>query len=171
MKAIYTTLAVILMAMVSLNANAQKLGTYQGEVNAGIGFGTDEGGGTKFNIETVHGFRINQTFFAGLGAGFQYYSGDNGQAFMPIYLNGKAYLMDGPIVPFVSLDFGYGIGLSDMGGGLYVSPAAGASFELNNGKALTAALAFQCQKSSTDFGIIKIKGTLNAIALKVAYVW
>lgn len=98
---------------------------YQGDVSVGYGYGTGAISMNQYTVETVHGVRVNPYFFAGAGIGFHCYttgrsyrSGYNGVRYsepesyvVPIYANLKGYLptRGGMVVPFLSLDMGYGL--------------------------------------------------------------
>jgi len=66
---------VLLTLAISFGSFAQKL-KYQGELNVGHSFGVGalENTFDRFTIETVHGIRLNDYFFIGIGAGWHHYS-------------------------------------------------------------------------------------------------
>lgn len=61
---------VVLTLAITFSSFAQKL-KYQGELNVGhsFGVGVTENTFDRFTIETVHGVRLNDYFFIGIGAG------------------------------------------------------------------------------------------------------
>ena len=152
--------------LVFTNVNAQEY-KYQGEAGAGYSFGVGTWDINRFTLETIHGIRLNDNFFVGAGIGFQFYSQDGESATMiPIFANGKAYLSTGKIVPYLSLDLGYGFGMGDWKSldGAYVAPAVGLSFAISEKNRANLGLSYQSQKLSES----GVSISMNAIALKLA---
>jgi hypothetical protein len=152
------------LAFSSLNAQDSK---YQGEVGAGYSLGVGTWEINRFTLETIHGVRLSDNFFIGAGIGFHFYSQDGESATMiPIFANGKAYLSSGKVVPYLSLDLGYGVGAGDFEslGGLYLAPAAGLSFAISEKNRVNLGLSYQSQKISES----GVSISMNAIALKLA---
>lgn len=151
---------------------------YQGELNIGYGMdgtlkwdgeSTDGHYGRAF-IETVHGARITQYAFVGLGVGLQYALDDEywGTGFVPVFVALRGYYpVSEKFTPYVSLDLGHSIGVigtkdydgvEDLKGGFYAAYGVG----LNYGK-LNFGLGFQNQ--SMKFVGEKLK--VNSFYVKV----
>lgn len=127
---------------------------YQGELNFGYGLGgkVKDSDGDKADanfsrafIETVHGVRINEYAFAGLGVGFQYAYEDNnfngeGVGFIPLFLDLKGYYpVTDSFAPYVAIDLGYGLPVistendySELKGGFYASYGVGLNYRKLN---------------------------------------
>ena len=129
---------------------------YQGELNFGYGLGgkvkyDGEKADAKFSrafIETVHGVRITQYAFAGMGLGFQYaYDGKNavgvkedGVGMMPMFLDLKGYYpVTETFAPYVAIDLGYGLPIfgaendgEKLKGGFYASYGIGLNYKKLN---------------------------------------
>lgn len=132
---------------------------YQGELNFGYGLGgklkyKGESEDAKFSrafIETIHGVRVTQYAFAGMGVGFQYaYDSknlvafdDGGVGMIPIFLDLKGYYpVSEKFAPYVAIDLGYGlpvVGASDpddpdekLKGGFYASYGIGLNYKKLN---------------------------------------
>lgn len=124
---------------------------YQGELNFGYGLGGNvkvdgEKYDAKFSrafIETVHGMRINEYAFAGLGFGFQYaYDDENfnaeGIGMIPLFLDLKGYYpVTDSFAPYVAIDLGYGLPVigaddGDLKGGFYASYGIGLNYKKLN---------------------------------------
>ena len=161
---------VVLTLAISFSSFAQKL-KYQGELNVGhsFGVGMTENTFDRFTIETVHGVRLNDYFFIGIGAGWHHYS-DVLDYFsvIPIYANAKGYFKLGKINPYVSFDIGIGIpmGEDDNGkAGLYISPGIGAGIHVTRWNTLSLLVAYQSQKFPVNSSAI----SMDAIAVKLAF--
>lgn len=115
---------------------------YQGQLGAGYAVDVGANGVNHLNFETVHGVRVNPYFFGGVGAGLNYYSSE-GTVNGHFYGNVRAYLLDKPVTPFLSMDLGYG--LWSGGGGLYTSPGVGVNWQLAGGHALAFTTGLQTQ--------------------------
>ena len=136
MKKIF--LAMIMFA-ITICSNAQVTAKYQGEAELGysVGVGTFSTG--RVNLHTIHSAKIGDYFSAGLGLGLDYYHelysdvGD-GELFVPIFLNMKGYVpVAEELSPFISLDLGYGLGVTEGGsgsGGFLWSPSVGLRYKL-----------------------------------------
>lgn len=130
---------------------------YQGELNFGYGLGgkvkdddghKDDAYFSRAFIETIHGVRINEYAFAGLGAGFQYaYDKENrigfdedGVGFVPVFLDLKGYYpVTDNFAPYVAIDLGYGIPVVNsegryetLKGGFYASYGIGLNWRKLN---------------------------------------
>lgn len=165
---------------------------YQGELNFGYGVGgtakdsdgdKDDAYYSRAFIETVHGVRINEYAFVGLGAGFQYaYDKKNivgfdedGVGVVPIFLDLKGYYpVTDNFAPYVAVDLGYGLPVvgsegsygTKLKGGFYASYGIGL-----NWRKLNFGLGWQHQSfkynyedgdSSDSFGV-------NSFYVKVGF--
>lgn len=127
-------LLTLLTFAITFCTNAQVKAKYQGEVDLGYTVGTGTFSTGRVNLHTIHGAKIGDYFSAGLGVGLDYYHEfyDKGELFMPIFLNMKGYYpVTEKLSPLVSLDLGYGLGLtsgvSGCGGFLW-SPSVGVRY-------------------------------------------
>lgn len=152
-------------------ASSAKNTRYQGELNFGYGLGgrasddsnKEDAYFSRVFIETVHGMRINDYVFAGIGAGFQYaYDKKNligfdedGVGFIPVFLDLKGYYpVTDDFAPYVAVDLGYGLPVmgSDGGygtklkGGFYASYGIGLNY-----KKLNFGLGWQHQSFKYDY--------------------
>lgn len=128
MKKIFLLLIAVLTAW---NVSAQELERqslvkYQGEVDLGYSFNTETEDMHRINLHTIHGVRVGEYVFAGIGTGLDYYHNTviGGELAVPLFLNMKGYLPKfEDIQPYLSMDIGMGIGLTedvqDFSGGMY----------------------------------------------------
>lgn len=163
---------------------------YQGELNFGYGLGgkaKDEDGDkddayySRAFIETIHGMRINQYAFVGLGAGFQYaYDKKNivgydedGVGVVPIFLDLKGYYpVTDDFAPYISVDLGYGLPVlnskgdySELKGGFYASYGIGL-----NWRKLNFGLGWQHQSFKYDYeGETGDSFGINSFFVKVGF--
>ena len=128
MKNFLFVVALIMATSMGINAQSAK---YQGEFDLSYSIGTGTFSTGRLNIHTIHGAKIGNHFSIGVGVGLDYYHEfyEKGELIVPIFLNTKGYLPIGEKTsPYLSMDFGYGIGATDgvSGlGGLVWSPAIG----------------------------------------------
>lgn len=146
---IFTLLA--LMSMSIIGVNAQTTG-YEKSIEVGGSVGIDKYSKYGFGIAMINGYRVNDTFYIGVGAGYKYseniymtstnFIGDkyigftesfNSQSLVQVYARAKANLSKSDIAPFFQLDLG---GSADLRGnetasssGLIVEPAFGVNFK------------------------------------------
>ena len=118
----------IATAVSAATAEAKIPVRYQGEVDAVLSVGVGNLATQRAGVHTIHGVRLGQYFSTGIGIGADFYTMD-GEVVMPLYVNMKGYLpTNRKATPFVSLDLGAGLGVSnDVAGfsGLYCTPAVG----------------------------------------------
>ncbi len=134
MKKYFLALIVSLASLISMNAQEIR---YQGEVDLGASITTEgyQTGRPVANFRTIHGARVGSYLFAGLGFGADWYffdegsSGDDSEVVVPVFLNFKGYYpVNDDFSPFISLDLGYGFGVTQSingEGGFVFSPAIG----------------------------------------------
>ena len=138
MKKIIFTIMILMTS--SFMMNAQEI-NYQGEVGLGGSITTDgyQTGRAVANFRTIHGAKIGDYLFTGLGFGADWYffdegsSGDDSEVVIPVFLNLKGYYPGNKhFKPFVSLDLGYGFGVTQSisgEGGFMYSPAIGFQYK------------------------------------------
>ncbi len=159
---------VILLVMLAFvlgmtNAQSQSLVKYHGEVDAGYSLGV--GGLTAVDrivLHTVQGVSIGKYFSTGIGFGADYYyspevggeyedfeTEDEGTIMIPVYLNLKGYLpVSNKVSPYISLDAGVGIGVTDdVSGamGVYATPAIGVRYGI-----LKAQVGYNVQRMTDE---------------------
>ncbi len=126
---------------------------YEGELNVGYGMGgtikiDGESADAKYGrpfIETVHGVRITEYAFAGVGVGFQYACDKQWKVgMMPVFLDLKGYYpVTEHFAPYVAIDFGFSSGVvgtkdfadeegMDLKGGFYASYGIGLNYKRLN---------------------------------------
>ena len=155
---------VVLLLASSLLMNAQEI-KYQSEVDLGASITTNgyQTGTAVANFRTIHGGKIGDYFFTGLGFGADWYffdqgsSGDDSEVVIPVFLNMKGYYpAKKHFKPFVSLDLGYGFGVTQSisgEGGFMYSPAIGFQY-----KKFQFQVGYEHQSiSGIEFGSCQIK--------------
>jgi hypothetical protein len=86
--------------------------------------------GSVVTLNTIAGYRVNNHFTAGIGAGFNFYNGGN---MIPLYLDFRYRFNEGNITPFFVADGGVVFDLKNSSSsGLFINPAFGVSKKLNN---------------------------------------
>ena len=137
MKKYFFTLVVSLASLITMSAQEIR---YQGEVDLGASITTEgyQNGRPVANFRTIHGARVGDYLFAGLGFGADWYffdegsSGDDSEVVVPVFLNLKGYYpVKDSLSPFISLDLGYGFGVTQSisgEGGFVFSPAIGLQY-------------------------------------------
>ena len=135
---------------------------YQPEVDFGFSAGAGNWKSDRINIQTVHGVQIDEYLFAGVGTGIDYHY-DAEMTFMPLFLNFKGFLpVWEKVSPFVSLDMGYGVCLSENGeSGFTISPAIGVKL-FNHFK-------FQFGYNSQKMSSKGVSINMGAVQFKVGY--
>ncbi len=166
----------LLMVAISYNSYGQKL-NYQGEVNVGYALGYGDWSYNRFNVETVHGFRLTNNFFVGAGAGWHSYTRNADEfiaekeqfSLIPIFVDIKGYLTFGKISPYATFDLGYSIATGMVSGhnGFYLAPGVGASYQISSKNAINLGISLQSQ----TLGGYPSRLTMNSIAIKVGFVF
>lgn len=106
----------------TLNQPRQKSVWYQGEIDFGLGIGAEMTGPI---IETIHGIRITNYVFLGIGMGL-HYPIEYGDPFVPLFTDLKLYYpVNGRIAPFLNVD----AGLELCDGGMYFGAGAGLKYK------------------------------------------
>lgn len=155
---------VVFLLASSLLMNAQDI-KYQGEVDLGASITTNgfQTGKAVANFRTIHGGKIGDYLFTGLGFGADWYffdegsSGDDSEVIIPVFLNLKGYYPASKrLLPFVSLDLGYGFGVTQSisgEGGFMFAPAIGFQY-----KKMQFQVGYEHQSiSGIDLGSCQIK--------------
>ncbi len=124
----------IALAAATLAASAQQA-RYQGQVDLGYSVGIGANGTGRVNLHTIHGARIGDYAYAGLGLGVDFYhqlkdDGTGwGELMLPVFVDLKGYYpVNSHFAPFIALDLGYSTGLTkgvSSAGGFLCSPAVG----------------------------------------------
>ena len=164
MKKLFFLLAATTMTIVA--AQAQTPIKYQGEVDLGYSVGIGDFAAHRINIHTIQGVKIGNYFSTGLGIGADLYHEDGIDVMLPIYLNLKGYLpTKTKVTPFISMDLGAGIGVSEYVTGLsgfYCTPAVGVKT-----RKFKVQLGYNIQQLSES----GISISMSAIQIKVGYVF
>lgn len=127
---------------------------YEGSADLGYTVGTGTWSLNRFEFNTSHGYRFNPYFYLGAGLGFHYYHEADG-TLMPLFVDARADLMSGNIVPFVDLRAGYSISLSSdeiSDGGAYLSPSVGVRFFAQKKVNMNVSIGYSCQWLKVYYG-------------------
>lgn len=123
----------------SSSASAGLESGYHAFLEAGYVVGSGDVAADRIELSTSHGYQINPYVFVGGGLGISYYHSPDLWT-MPIFINARGTLLDGPISPYLDLKIGYAVGLTsnDFGeyygrvtgsmSGFYFSPSIGCRF-------------------------------------------
>ena len=146
-------------------AHAQLPVKYHGELNFGYSIGIGDEGYSRINIQTVQGISLTDFFSVGIGTGIDVRPEDDGELFIPLFLNMKGYLpLRRPVTPFVSLDLGYEFGVTDnvkfLDGFMWM-PAVGIRY-----KNLMCQVGFLCHRIDIGLGGTSWHSS-NAIQIKL----
>ena len=114
---------------------------YKGFVEAGYTFGVGDYGEGRPTFQTTHGYQFNPYIFAGIGAGFNYFT-DSKAIGVPIYADGRVTFIDNKITPFFDVKVGYSV--VDVEG-FFFSPSMGCRFGFNNDTALLLSFGYEMQ--------------------------
>lgn len=116
---------------------------YKGFVEAGFTVGLGDYGEDRASFTTAHGIQFNSHFFAGVGAGFSYYT--DADAFsVPIFADFRGTIFDGGISPYVDLKAGYSI--FDVNG-LFIAPSVGCRIGVGDNSAVTVSIGYEMQSA------------------------
>ncbi|MBD5214742.1 MAG: hypothetical protein HDS75_07995 [Bacteroidales bacterium] len=116
MKKYLILLIVTIVGTLSSSAQSQVSAKYQGEVELGYSFGVGTLATDRINLHSINGVKVGDYFSAGIGLGLDYYRElyDKGELLLPIYVNAKGYVpVNNKVAPFLSVNLGYGIGLTE----------------------------------------------------------
>ncbi len=161
-------LLISLAILCSLTAKSQNRISYHGEFDLGYSSGVGTLNIDRFNFNFINGIKIDDYFSIGIGIGTDgYIYAKQIETAMPIFLDIKSYFpfIDN-IIPFIAIDCGVGIGLSEYISGLkgvYVSPSIG----VHLWEHLKLQIGYQSQRLSID----GMGTNLGAIQLKVGVIF
>lgn len=151
--------------MASVTAFAQTKG-FEKAVEATGGIGLDKYQKFSFGVNLVGGYRINDYFFVGAGAGYEYLDGlyytsyeyhsgagnsyhgtsDDVRNNIKVFGRLKANLTATKVSPFFAVDLGANFGLSSneikMANGFYFEPCFGCDFALSPKQAIYVMLGY-----------------------------
>lgn len=154
-----------IIAMASITAFAQTKG-FEKSVEATGGIGLDKCTNFTFGVNFVGGYRLNDYFFLGAGAGyeyldglyytsFEYHSGAGNSYYgtsedvrnnIKVFGRVKANLTSTKVSPFFAVDLGVNIGLSSneikMARGFYFEPGFGCDFAIGSNQSIYLILAY-----------------------------
>jgi hypothetical protein len=82
---------------------------YFNTTSLGVLAGSNSQNGPAASLNMVNGYRISPHFSVGLGVGLESYE----VGLAPIFVEGKYYLLNKPFSPFVAIQSGYGVPLSN----------------------------------------------------------
>ena len=114
---------------------------YKGFVEAGYTFGVGDYGEGRPTFQTTHGYQFNPYIFAGIGAGFNYFT-DSKAIGVPIYADGRLTFINNYITPFLDVKIGYSV--VDVEG-FFLSPSLGCRFGVGNDTALLLSFGYEMQ--------------------------
>lgn len=161
MKKLFLMLAMMLPMLVFAQQG------FDASVKVVGGIGVDDCKNKSFGAEAVFGYRFNEYFRLGVGTGISWcdllfeeesYGYDEyreSEAYVPLFVNGKANFLKSGISPYFSLNVGYSflIPFSDYAEhanlGAMVNPAFGVDFPLSKGS-LFAEIGYKYQSMSFD---------------------
>lgn len=154
-----------IISMASITAFAQTKG-FEKSVEATGGIGLDKYQKFTFGVNFVGGYRFNDYFFIGAGAGYEYldglyytsyeYHSGAGNSYhgtsedvrnnIKVFGRLKANLTNTQVSPFFAVDLGANIGLSSneikMANGFYFEPGFGCDFAISPKQAIYLMLAY-----------------------------
>ncbi len=146
---------------------------YKGFIEGGYTIGVGDYDLGRLELITTHGYQFNQYIFAGVGAGFKYYTDDELWAY-PIFGDIRANILNNSISPFVDFKIGYAAGDAD---GFFLTPSVGCRFGFKNNCAMTVSVGYEMQKG-TIYSYYYYGGyyyddesteTIGGLALKVGF--
>lgn len=120
---------------------------YKGFVDLGYGIGVGDYSAGRVEFQTTHGYQFNPYFFAGVGAGYSYYT-DGSVSSIPIFADFKAGFPINRITPFFDFKIGYSVLDVD---GFYLSPSVGARFATGARTGVSLALGYEMQKYEMSY--------------------
>ena len=159
---------VAILIMATITSFAQTSG-FEKSVEATVGIGLDKYQKFTFGLSFVGGYRINDYFFVGAGAGYEYLDGlyyssyeyhsgagnsyhgtsNDVRNMIKLYGRVKANLTATKVSPFLAVDLGTAIGLSSneikMANGFYFEPCFGCDFAISDKQAIYLMLGYNGQ--------------------------
>lgn len=136
---------------------------YKGLVELGYGIGTGDFGADRILLTTSHGYQVNSYFFAGIGAGVNYYT-DADLVSIPIFADfrGTLPITNSKIAPFLDMKIGYTV--NDVEG-FYFAPGIGIRIATSRKAGFNVGIGYELQKFDAYYS----KETCGAFAIKVGY--
>lgn len=122
----------------------QKTRGYRGFVD--FGYIESNSGSSSIEANTTHGYQFNSFIFLGGGVGIDY-GIDDDMVSMPIYSDFKVNFCRLKNTPFFDLKYGFIV--SDKPG-LYIAPALGVRFSLQNKKAVDIRVGYRFREKVSD---------------------
>lgn len=149
---------------------------YEKSIEANGGVALDKMSKFSFGVSMINGYRINEHFFVGALVGYEYFDAlhmwtyggrlDSHKSYTPknllkIGARVKANLSKGKISPFLSFDLGGGIQVARTdyypATGLYLEPAFGVDFKLQEKQAVYVMLGYHAQNNR--YGLFDLDGS------------
>lgn len=143
------------------NGTGAKTG-YKGFVDLSYGLGTGDFGEDRIEISTTHGKQLSPNFFVGGGAALEYLF-DSEVIAVPIFIDGRANLLDNKISPFIDLKIGYSFFDAQ---GFYLNPTLGCRIGTGGSSAFNLGIGYALQKGKNDYDMTLSK---KVICLKIGY--
>lgn len=132
MKRLFTIITTLCLLLTAHSASAHKPHVgYHGEIVAGASVGISELQNHRLQLHTIQGVSIGEGLTAGIGFGADLYTAADFEGdfdiMVPIYANFKAFAPTrGVVDPFLSLDLGGSVGVTNPGvGGLMIGASVG----------------------------------------------
>ena len=140
---------------------------YKGIVEAGYTVGVGNFGEGRISFMTAHGYQVNPYFFAGIGAGVNYFT-DSEAWGVPIFADLRANILNNSISPFIDLKIGYSILDAE---GFFFSPSVGCRFAIGERSGLNISVGYEMQKAEMTWYYAGYYGTskenVGGLALKI----
>ena len=146
-----------------LDGNGVQYG-YRGFVELGYTVGTGDWGANRVEFATSHGYQFNPYFYAGLGAGVNYYHEGDGVVEVPIFADLRADILNNWITPYVDFRIGYTV--YDYTG-FYMSPTVGCRFAFDNSLALNFGIGYTMQKVELSSRYYSERINLGGFSIKL----
>lgn len=122
---------------------------YKGFVDFGYSFGTGDYDFDRIEFSTSHGYQINSYFYAGVGAGLNYFT-DPEVFSVPIFANPRLTIPTNSIVsPFLDVKIGYTTSRDVKG--FYFAPSIGSRFETGANTAVNFSFGYTLQKAKDEY--------------------
>lgn len=140
---------------------------YKGFIDAGYAFGVGDYGADRVLVTTSHGYQVNPYFFAGAGAGFNYYT--DGEVFgVPIFADfrGTFPIKNTKVAPFIDMKIGYTV--ADVEG-FYLAPSIGVRFATSNKVGINIGIGYEMQKAEVYDYYGSDTATIGGFAIKLGF--
>lgn len=148
-------------------------GNYEKSIEINGGTGLDKFSKYSFGIEMINGYRFNNYFSIGFGAGFRYtkalyystyehlsyqsssYKSFDGKYLIPLHARVKANLSSAKVSPFLMLDGGYTIDVGQNKNknteGIFIEPAFGVDIKLDEKNSMYLGVGVNFQNAHYEF--------------------